>query len=78
MVATKGVGDTTWVRKAACDCYYSELNGSGYDYDSRIHGCPVEEHSLGRKITLVKKKKNDGPISEAQNSCGDGSWGTAS
>ena len=27
----KGVGDTTWVRKAACDCYYSGLNGSGYD-----------------------------------------------
>ena len=25
---------------------YSGLNGSGYDLNSRIHGCPVEEHSL--------------------------------
>ena len=25
---------------------YSGLNGSGYDYDSRVHGCRVEEHSL--------------------------------
>ena len=51
-VATKGVGDTTWVRKEACDCYYSGVNGSGYDYNSLIHGCPVEEHSLVGNITL--------------------------
>ena len=25
---------------------YSGLNGSGYDLNSLIHGCPVEEHSL--------------------------------
>ena len=25
---------------------YSGLNGSGYDYDSRIHGFPAEEYSL--------------------------------
>ena len=39
---------------------YSGLNGSGCDLDSRIHGCPVEEHSLGRTIALdLKKKKNE-------------------
>ena len=32
---------------------YSELNGSGYDLNSRIHGCRAEEHSLVGKITLV-------------------------
>ena len=26
-VATKGVGDTTWVRKAACDCYIQDSMG---------------------------------------------------
>ena len=31
---------------------YSGLNGNGYDYDSRINGCPVEEHSLVGQITL--------------------------
>ena len=25
---------------------YSGLNGSGYDLNSRIHGCRAEEHSL--------------------------------
>ena len=25
---------------------YSGLNGSGYDLNSRIHGCPAEEHFL--------------------------------
>ena len=25
---------------------YSGLNGSGCDLNSRIHGCPVEEHSF--------------------------------
>ena len=37
---------------------YSGLNGSGYDQDSRVHGCRVEEHSLvGRRLPENSKKK---------------------
>ena len=41
---------------------YSGLNGSGYDLNSRIHGCPVEEHSLvGDRLPEISKKKKCRP-----------------
>ena len=44
-VATKGEGDYLG-EESSMRLLYSGLNGSGYDLNSRIHGCPVEEHSL--------------------------------
>ena len=44
-VTTKGAG-VHLGEESSMRLSYSGLNGSGYDLNSRIHGCPVEEHSL--------------------------------
>ena len=44
-VATGGVG-VLLGEESSMRLLYSGLYGSGYDYDSRINGFPVEEHSL--------------------------------
>ena len=45
LVAIKGAG-VYFGEERSMRLSYSGLNGSGYDLNSRIHGCPVEEHSL--------------------------------
>ena len=44
-VATKGAG-VYFGEESSMRLLYSGLNGSGYDLNSRMHGFPVEEHSL--------------------------------
>ena len=44
-VATKGAG-VYFGEESSMHLSYSGVNESGYDLSSRIHGCPVEEHSL--------------------------------
>ena len=44
-VTTKGAG-VYFGEESSMRLLYSGLNGSGYDLNSRMHGCPAEEHSL--------------------------------
>ena len=45
LVAIKGSG-VYFGEESSMRLSYSGLNGSGYGLNSRIHGCPAEEHSL--------------------------------
>ena len=45
LVTIKGAG-VYFGEESSMRLSYSGLNGSGYGLNSRIHGCPVEEHSL--------------------------------
>ena len=55
-VTTKGVGDYLG-EESSMRLSYSGLNVPGYDLNYRIHGCPVEKHSLVGQMTLDLKKK---------------------
>ena len=55
-VATEGVGALLG-EESTMRLLYSGFNGSGYDYDSQVHECRVEKHSLVGKITLDFKIK---------------------
>ena len=56
LIAIQGVG-VLLGEESTMRLLHSGLNGSGYDYDSQVHGCRVEEHSLVGKMTLDFKKK---------------------